>query len=202
MPMRGMELVAREVCMNRRVFLKKAGLSSVALGFLPVLGDSLATPALADDGRKSFHFAALGGGGTIDGVVHTLVLAGSGRFSDSRVEGGGVFNHVNNNLSLPTPRPVLASGSWKAKRFVSFETIGSSGDTLAGSLSMDIEVVRLIPSPGIFNAHLTIVCNIPFAGLFTGHPEGFTLTGLPVVFSPLNPTVGITIFGAAIEEED
>ena len=188
--------------MNRRDFLKKAGLGSIALGSLPVLGEILATPVLADSGHKTFHFAALGGGGTIGTVVHALVLAGDGKFSDAHVEGGGVFNHVNLNPSLPIPKPVLASGTWKAKRLISFHSIGSSGETLAGILKLDIHVVRLIPSPGVFPAHLQIVCNIPFAGLFTGHPEGFTLTGLPVTFTPMNPTVGITIFGAAVEERD
>ena len=188
--------------MNRRDFLKKAGLGSVALGSVPVLGEMLAIPALADSGVKTFHVAALGGGGTIGTVVHTLVLAGDGRFSDGGIEGGGVFNHVNLDPSLPIPKPVLASGTWKAKRLVSFQSIGSSGETLAGILKMDIDVVRLIPSRAVFPAHLQIVCNIPFAGLFTGHPEGLTLTGLPVTFSPLNPTTGITIFGAAVEERD
>lgn len=188
--------------MNRREFLKKAGLGSVALGALPVLGEILATPASADSGQKTFHVAALGGGGTVDGVVHRLVLAGDGRFNDAEVEGGGVFNHVNLNPSLPIPKPVLASGTWKAKRLVSFHSIGSSGETLAGILKMDIDVVRLIPSRAVFPAHLQLVCNIPFAGLFTGHDEGFTLTGLSVTFSPLDPTVGITIFGAAVEERD
>ena len=188
--------------MNRRDFLKKVGLGSVALGSLPVLGEIFAIPAQADGGGKTFHVAALGGGGTIGGVVHTLVLAGDGRFGDGEIEGGGVFNHVNLDSALPIPKPVLASGTWKAKRLVSFQSIGSSGETLAGTLKMDIDVVRLIPSRAVFPAHLQIVCNIPFAGLFTGHPEGFTLTGLPVTFSPLNPTVGITIFGAAVEERD
>ena len=188
--------------MNRRDFLKKAGLGSVALGSLPLLGEIFAVPASADSGDRTFHFAALGGGGTIGDVVHTLVLAGDGRFSDAEVEGGGVFNHVNLNSSLPNPKPVLASGTWEAKRLVSFQSIGSSGVTLAGILNMDIDLVRLIPSRAVLPAHLQIVCNIPFAGLFTGHPEGFTLTGLPVTFSPLSPTIGITIFGAAVEEQD
>ena len=188
--------------MNRRVFLKKVGLGSIALGSLPVLAEILARPVLADSGHKTFHFAGLGGGGTVGGVVHTLVMAGDGRFSDKHVEGGGVFNHVNLNPSLPVPKPVLASGTWKARRLVSFDSIGSSGVTLAGILKIDIDIVRRLPTPGVFPAHLQIVCNIPFAGLFTGHPEGFTLTGLPVTFSPMNPTVGITIFGAAVEERD
>jgi TAT (twin-arginine translocation) pathway-exported protein len=186
---------------TRRQIIKGAA----AVGALGAVGIPSVAFAEGDDGdgsRKTFHFAALGGGGTVDDTVHTLVLAGDGKFSDAQVEGGGVFNHVNLNPSLPLPKPVLASGTWKAKRLISFDSIGSSGETLAGILKMDIDVIRLIPSPGVFPAHLQIVCNIPFAGLFTGHPEGFTLTGLPVSFSPLNPTIGITIFGAAVEERD
>src|SRR5216683_6533837 len=83
--------------MNRRGFLRKAGLGAIALGSVPVLAETLATRAFADEENTSgFIFAAVSVGPTIDGVVHTVVMDGAGTITPSNVEGGGAFVLFNN----------------------------------------------------------------------------------------------------------
>src|SRR5260370_469882 len=94
--------------MNRRGFLRKAGLGAIALGSVPVLAETLATRAFADEETTTgFIFAAVSIGPTIDGVVHTVVMGGAGTITPSNVEGGGAFNNVNNASTAGVPRPFV-----------------------------------------------------------------------------------------------
>jgi hypothetical protein len=110
------------------------------------------------------------------------------------VRGGGEFIHFDGTKPLPT-RDFIATGSWRATRFMSFEKIGTWGVGVAGILEM---LIKLIPcgEPTIRGATLKIVCNIGPAGLVTSpfQQEGFTLTvpGAPP-FSPFTPNLGLTL---------
>src|SRR2546425_11860830 len=120
--------------MNRRKFLTQAGVTSIALASLP----ALATRALAapERGQMGFHFMVISFAATIDGVAHTLVMAGDGHFTSRRVVGSGIFNHLD--AAAPgSPKPLLAFGTWKAKRLLSFELVGTYGAQAAGVLEME-----------------------------------------------------------------
>src|SRR5207245_9614699 len=101
---------------NRRGFLRKAGLGAIALGSVPVLAETLATRAFADEETTTgFIFAAVSVGPTIDGVVHTVVMDGAGTITPSNVEGGEAFDHLTNSYTAECPRPFSNAGSWKDK---------------------------------------------------------------------------------------
>src|SRR5260370_37416832 len=94
--------------MNRRGFLRKAGLGAIALGSVPVLAETLATRAFADEENTTgFIFAAVSIGPTIDALVHTAVRDGAGTINPSNVDGGGAFNHANNGPTAGVARPLL-----------------------------------------------------------------------------------------------
>ncbi len=181
--------------MNRRGFLRKAGLGAIALGSVPVLAETLATRAFADEENTTgFIFAAVSIGPTIDGIVHTVVMDGAGTITPSNVEGGGAFDHLNNAASAGFPRPFFAQGTWKAKRLVSFDVFGKYGLFTAAVLTMDVELTRELPSRLVVPASLQIVCNVPFVPIMTGKPEGFSLTVDGLAFHPNVPAMGITLF--------
>jgi hypothetical protein len=136
-------------------------------------------------------------------------MSACGSFGGRSVRGGGEFVHFD-GTGIPSP-DVIATGSWRATRFLSFEEIGTFGVGVAGILEMEI---KLIPcdGPPVRGARLKIVCNIGVAGLETEpfQQEGFTLTvpGL-APFSPFTPPAGLTFFtrpcddeGADDEEDD
>ncbi len=123
-----------------------------------------------------------------DGVLlpDLFVMTGRGHFdaADGEVDGGGEFNHITPGPIPPGPIPfeVLASGIWEATEFISWVPVAGPGpnpygQTIAGTLTMSI---RLFPDgnddddDGI-PATLTVVCNVPPAGNFTGLVEGIML---------------------------
>ena len=183
--------------MNRRRFLERAGVGALALGSLPMLAETLATGAYADDETTGFIFAGASVGPAIDGVLHFLVMDGAGMITPSHAEGGGAFNHVNNAATAPFPKPIIAQGKWLAKRLISFDVIGKYGLFTSGVLTMDVELVRELPSRLVVPATLEIVCNIPFVPLMTGKPEGFNLTVDGLSFHPTVPGTGVTLFPPA-----
>ncbi len=79
--------------MSRRRFLRKAGLGAVAVGSLPAVAGTLASPGWADENQTHFHFdCQVLGPTTPDGVKHFLAMAGVRQFmgiarSDWRVVG-------------------------------------------------------------------------------------------------------------------
>ena len=197
--------------MDRRDFLKKAGLGSIALASLPAFVDTLAAPAWAQ-GRTNFHFFALSVAGpqgaqppaTPTSPQHQLVMSGDGNFDPSqvasKVTGGGFFLHWLFPGAAPppggTPLPLVASGTWGNGRLVSYKQIGTFGVQGAGVLELVIDLFRELPSKAtIRGARLKVVCHIGAAGLINpGELEGFTLSipgtdfsagGTPGPFTPV-----------------
>jgi hypothetical protein len=185
--------------MDRRAFLHKAGLGSLAVASLP----ALTTAAWADGGQTNFHFVALSQAPPVGGVVPRTNMSGTGQVNPSRVVGQGSFNIFDN--ASPVPRTLLAFGTWKAKRLLTFDLIGAYGALAAGVLGVEVHLVREFPSPAVLPATLQIICNLGAAGLSTGQPEGFTLS-IPDSpygpFVPLHPEMGITIFTVLVEQRD
>jgi hypothetical protein len=193
--------------MNRRQLLEKVGLGSLATASLL---EALATPASADDGRPvNFHFQAVSQAGTVAGVGHEVIMGGDGMITQGNVVGNGFF--VQFNPAAPgVPKPVLSTGSWKAKSLISFDLIGTFGVQGAGVLDM---VIHLVPVEGpVVEAILEVVCNIAAAGLANpGKDEGFSLSipgtifvpgGAAGPFVPLVPPLGISAFSVVNENRD
>ncbi len=170
------------VRIDRRRFLKKAGLTSVALGSLPVLAGTL--PALASD-EMGFHHVTVSGAGP-----DLLVMAGAGKFEESDIEGGGNFVHF-----VAATGKVVAAGTWKARRVISFKSAGSAHGLAAGVL--DADVTLLPEAGGEIPAKLRVACDLGFANLHTGQPEGVSLTVGGTTFKPL-PEVGGRPFGLTV----
>src|SRR3989304_8391351 len=75
--------------MDRREFLRKAGLGSIALASLPKIVDSLATPAAAQ-GQRGYSFVVVNKGKTVGGGDDRLVITGAGGFdAPAGARGGG-----------------------------------------------------------------------------------------------------------------
>jgi hypothetical protein len=179
--------------MNRRELLEKVGLGSLATASLV---EALATPASADDKRPvGFHFVCVSHAPT----GNLVAMAGDGKITSSNVVGGGLF--IIFNPSAPgVPKPIVAPGSWKAKRLISFGLLGTYGAGAAGVLNM---VIHLVPEEGpVVEATLKVVCDLAPAGLDTGQPEGFTLTISGTSFVPFVPAFGVTIFSVVNEHRD
>ncbi len=185
--------------LNRRGFLKIAGAGSLGLAASPALR-GLAVGA-AGGSYTNFHFLAISQ--AIDGAdVHNILMGGDGKITPGNVVGNGSFQHQL--ASAPgIPKPILGQGTWKAKRLLDWNELGTYGIGVAGVLNME---VKLVPDNGsAFPAMLEVVCNIPPADLFTGKPEGYVLDiGGPLgPFTPLGPPpLGITWFTNAIEPKD
>lgn len=185
--------------MDRRDFLKTAGLGTVALASIP----SLAETAVAGGGGRYSAFVALSKAQTVDGVAHTVVMSGFVQFLPPTQEtftafGGGNFVHFD-NAPTTTPKPVLAFGTWEVLKLLSYTRLdppGVYGVIEAGILELRI---RLTPqqegAPPPFRAKLRIVCNVGPAGATTGELEGYTLT-IPDApfgpFEPFDPALGLT----------
>jgi hypothetical protein len=190
--------------MNRRKFLKRAAVTSVALGSF----EALAGNALADEGRKRYHFLVLsrdGGGHGSEGVI----ISGEGAFGSGSVDGGGVFDHFQ--FKPPAPFPVLGTGTWKAKKFVSFTLAkihpasnpeGRHGVLQAGILTL---MADFFPQghAAVRGVELEIACNLGPAGAMTGKEEG-VIVMLPDghEFEPTMPSTGVTAFSTERERGD
>ena len=188
---------------ERREFLKRAGAGSAAVAAFPALAES----AWAHDDdfkRRRFYFQAVSGQAATLTGGESIVMSGCGSFTHRSVHGGGEFVHFD-GTRIPSPN-FIATGSWRATRFLSFEEVGTWGVGVSGILQMEI---KLLPCAGpAIGATLKIVCNIGPAGLATKpfQQEGFTLT-VPgtAPFSPFTPPAGLTLFTrrcAELEEDD
>jgi hypothetical protein len=192
---------------NRRKFLKRAAVTSVALGSVPLAGGEV----LAADGkRKGYHFLVLSrdaGGTGPEGVI----ISGDGAFGSGDVTGGGLFDHFR--FIPPPPLPIVGTGTWKAKKFVSFTLApvhppsnpeGRHGVFQAGILKMTAD---FSPRGGgrVKGVALEVVCNLGPAGATNpGKEEGVTIT-LPDghEFEPQKPTtLGVTAFSTSDREDD
>src|SRR3990172_2845040 len=120
--------------MDRREFLRKAGVGWMALASLQKIVDSLATPAAAQ-GQRWYSFVVVNKGKTVGGVDHRLVLTGAGLFDAQAgtVDGGGNFLHFD-NAPPGTPKPILGVGRWRPRKILNYEkTIGAFGRIAAGA---------------------------------------------------------------------
>ena len=185
--------------MDRRAFLRRAGLGALAAGSIPALAPVFTGSAFADAGRTNFHFDCQVNGPLAGNVQHFLAMAGCGSFNDAQVEGGGGFLHIDFNS--PVPKTIIGSGSWKARRLVSFQPFGKPyGVFQAGIAHLDIHLVRVVPSRLVVPATLRIVCNIGPAGptSITGLPESIVLHVDGITFD--QPVAGLTVFTIGAEE--
>lgn len=160
---------------DRREFVKKAGVGTLALASIPFL----ATAAEADDrtGGLSYRWMSVSRN---PGETEQIVMNGDGRVNRRQVTGGGNFVHVE--LGGPPPLPLLGTGTWRARKLVSLDIIGTFGTFAAGVLVMDIHLLPV--DGGRIPAQVTMNCNIPPAGLFTGLAEGYFLEVGDQTFSP------------------
>jgi hypothetical protein len=189
---------------ERRELLKRAGIGSATLAAFPAFAGAAWADDDRDDGRRRFYFQAVSGQAATIGGGESIIMSGCGSFGDCAVRGGGEFVHFD-GTKIPSP-DFIATGSWRATRFLSFEEVGTWGVGVAGILELK---VKLIPCDGpvIRPASLVVVCNIGPAGLVTGRPEGFVLTVPGMTpFSPFHPELGLTFFTRpcpdAEEDED
>lgn len=160
---------------DRREFIKKAGAASVAVASVPLL----AGPADAGERRRGLNYRWMSVSRNAD-QSEQVVMNGNGLVNRRQVTGGGNFIHVQ--LGGPPPLPLLGTGTWRARKLVSLEVPGTFGTFAAGTLVMDI-VLHPVDG-GRVPARVTMNCNIPPAGIFTGLPEGFFLEVGDQTFSP------------------
>lgn len=178
--------------MNRREFLKKAGVGSATIGGYQALEAMLSTPAWAvSPGSHGFFFQVVSHSTTSSDLV---IISGCGRIKNG-VKGGGSFTHF-----VPAdgpPFPIVATGHWQAEQLASFETIGAYGELVAGVAEMEIVADITAPFTDRTEATLKIVCNIGPAGLVTGEGEEGVTLSVPeagLTFVPSSPPSGLTIF--------
>jgi len=144
----------------------------------------------AKNGRAGFHFLVLDQAGTAD----RLIIQGDGNFNGNRASGGGTFDHFL--AGTGPPATLVATGTWRATDVVSWTPGTSHGVYRGGSLMIH---ATFTPNgkPQIKNVLIEVDCNLGPAGFSTGKPEGVVVTfpGPPqVVFTPTNPTTGVTVF--------
>jgi hypothetical protein len=166
----------KNMTIDRRKFLKNAGLGSVALASLPGLGHALAADK-GSDNNTNWVVAAIEPADTVNGIQYVIAFEGCGFVNPGMVVGQGSFVEFD-NLS-PVPHTILASGTWKATSLISTTIIGTYGAVAAGIIEMEIKLVEDLPIPGVVvpGVFLHITCNIPAAGLFNDdEEEGFELT--------------------------
>ncbi|MGH8927284.1 MAG: hypothetical protein ACRDWH_02945 [Acidimicrobiia bacterium] len=183
--------------MNRREFLT-IGAGSAALAVFPAI------PAVAADNRHpNFNFLTIG---AHTGGTDMLAMSGDGTTNPARVIGGGSWNHFDNDPALPIPKPVIGTGTWKSGELVSLDIIGTWGVLAAGTLVME---ARFLEESGLrFSATVTVNCNLGFAGLSTGLPEGvfvdipdFGISFVPATFPGTSFPFGLTVFSTADEQQ-
>ncbi len=183
--------------MERRDFLKHAGIGSVALMSLRSLVQDLGTPAEAT-GQVNFHSLVNSRAPLVGAVLPQVGISADGKVTGPQVVGGGSFNIFDQNSAVP--RTLLSFGTWKARRLVSFNLIGTYGAFAAGILEIELDLVP--EGQPVTPATAKLVCNIGPAGLFTGQPEGVTLTIPGSTFGPFTPLTGLTVFSTGVEERD
>src|SRR6266567_3628426 len=112
--------------MDRRKFLKQAGMGTVVLAGAPALVGLAASPAAAEDDEDGigFFFAALDSAGAVHNPKSpdALLMQGCGHFNQDSddISGHGFFVHYDGSSSL-SPKPIKATGFWKARRLASFD---------------------------------------------------------------------------------
>lgn len=175
--------------MDKRRFLRKAGLSSIALTSAPVALHTLALSAAAQvEGPLHYILLAASSAGAVGGFTHVIVMGGTGRVRP--VSGGGAFTHFDG--ASPRPNTILAAGTWRARRLISFDELDTWGITTAGIVKMEVDLIATQPVRRTERGTLEIVCNIGPAGIETGQPEGFVLSVAGLDFRQLDPILGLS----------
>jgi hypothetical protein len=179
---------------DRREFVKRAGVGSIALGALAASPAALAgRPGFPKgDGHQHFTLVALSGTtpAVIAGIRHMMVLEGAGTFkaSSGHADGGGNFVHLD--FAAPTaPGQPIASGKWEVTDLISYSTpVGDYGRVRASIVTVS---VQLHPDAGGSVAGtLLVACNVGFAGIIAAPFEGFQLDVGSVNFNA--PFLGLT----------
>src|SRR5436309_1859527 len=186
--------------MRRRTLAGLAGLTlAVALLALALLvggaagGHDKGKPHAngnSNHGRTGFHFLVLN---QVSGTPSRLIFQGDGSFNRNRASGGGTFDHFT-ACTAPPACPLVATGTWKAEDVVSW-TPGTAHGVFQGGILVIHATVKPNGQPAIKNVMIEIDCNLGPAGFSTGKPEGVVVTvpgTPPVVFTPTNPTTGLT----------
>jgi hypothetical protein len=181
---------------DRRTFVKTAVAGSAAAAGLPLLGTSIALAGESDEkgGHRIFVFVSFSQAPATRGVAQPRIgMTGAGTFKPAarHVNGGG--SYVLSDNAVATPRPLIASGRWMARHFVSYDTMGlpSYGTIQPGILVMKADVEGI--GEGLT---LAVVCNVGALGPggSTGEEEGWELFNTPGygTFHQLTPQVGIS----------
>jgi hypothetical protein len=142
-------------------------------------------------GRTGFHFLVLD---QIAGAPDRLIIQGNGSFNRNQASGGGTFDHFLGGTGPPAT--LVATGTWKADDVVSW-TPGTTHGVYQGGILVIHATVKPNGQPAIKNVQIEVDCNLGPAGFSTGKPEGVVVTvpgTPPVVFTPTNPTTGVTVF--------
>jgi hypothetical protein len=187
--------------LDRRKFLKHAGMGTVVLAGAPRVGGD--GGVARNGGRRAGHRILLfctGHRGQSGGLVSQW---GCGHFDENKrhITGNGEFVHYDGRPSAPIPKPIKATGLWEPRRLLSFHAIGLFGTNNAGILVAGVVLFKQAPEPEqVIPARLTVVCNIPQAALFTGEDEGFQLVVDGLSFMPVKPTVGISGFSRSLAD--
>jgi hypothetical protein len=193
--------------MDRRKFLERAGLGSVAFSFPLFAGKAWAGHGHGHKhGRKNFHFVVLS---AVPGTIERLIISGDGRFGSHHVHGGGSFDHFQAPTGVAPPLPVVATGTWRAKKFVRFtppvvtapgDPEGTHGVYAAGLLELTADFYPEGQSP-VRDVPVLINCNLGPAGASTpGKEEGVYVTFPELDFEPAG--LGVTIFSTNREPHD
>jgi hypothetical protein len=181
--------------MDRRQFVKHAGIGTLGLGALAASPVAVAGYRKGD-GHQHFSLVSLSGTSAAEvGSDNVMLLEGAASFKAKTGqvdrEGGGNFNHIRFTPAFPAGQQLLASGTWEPTGFVSYtSTLPDYGRVRP---SVIVVTVALHPDEGgSLDGTLLVACNVGFAGLLTGQPEGFKLNlpGLGLNFD--NPLVGLT----------
>ena len=162
--------------MDRREFVKRAGVGSVGLGALAVSPAALAGgPGFPKgDGHQHFTLVSLSRAAAGDRIDHVMILEGTGTFkaSPGHADGGGNFVHFD--FAAPGTSPI-ASGKWRVTDFVSYSTpVGDYGRIRASIITVRVDLEP--DAGGSFAGTLLVACNVGFVPLLTGQPEGFKLS--------------------------
>jgi hypothetical protein len=180
---------------DRRTFVKTAAAGSVVAAGLPLFGTSV---ALARDdhgggGHRIFVFVSFSQAPTRTSspTMPRIGMTGAGTFTPAarHVNGGG--SYVLSDQAHSIPKPLVASGRWMAREFVSYTTKGlaSYGTIQPGILMMTADVEGI--GRGLT---LAVVCNVGAQGPagFTGEDEGWELFDTPAYGTFLQVPVGIS----------
>jgi len=185
---------------DRRKFLKHAGTGTVALAGTSVWAGIGSSAAVADDEQEGigFFFAALNSAGDVHNPTSpdAFLMQGCGHFDErsDEIRGNGFFVHYDGS-SAASPKPIKATGFWRARRLKSFDRGPGFGVQLTGIMVAEVKLFPQSPQPeAVIPAQLTVVCNSPAIPFSTGEDEGFQLVVGDLTFLPLTPTIGISGF--------